>query len=178
MVSFPLSATFSGTRPGLWNRHNGAYERYRPVLAMSIDVTAEVQITRPRGDVAAYLFDPANDPEWIGGVREAQLLGEPPIAAGSRVRRVAKFLGRRIEYVNEVVAIDAGSRLHMRSVAGPFPMDIEYSLADAGDATVFRNRVQGDASGFFRIASPAMAPMVKRSIQKDAERLRDVLERR
>jgi hypothetical protein len=39
---------------------------------MSIDVTAEVQVRRPRDEVAAYMSDPANDPEWIGGLREAR----------------------------------------------------------------------------------------------------------
>ena len=159
--AFPLTAVFSASIQS----------------PMSIDVTAKARIARGREEVAAYLFDPGNDPEWIGGVQEAALLGDQPIAAGSRVRRVARFLGRRIEYVNEVVELEPDSRLRMRSVAGPFPMDIEYSLTDAGDDTIFRNRVRGDASGFFRVASPAMAPMVRRSIQKDAERLRDVLER-
>jgi hypothetical protein len=46
-----------------------------------------------------------------------------------------------------------------------------------GAGTVFRNRVRGDASGFFRLAAPIQAPLVRRSIQRDAERLRDVLER-
>ena len=146
---------------------------------MSIDVTAEATIARPRARVAAYLFDPANDPEWIGGVRTARLAGDGPVTEGSRVERVAGFLGRRIEYLVEVVEMEPARRLRMKTIAGPFPMDIEYALEDGADeTTVFRNRVRGDASGFFRIASPLMAPMVRRNIQKDAERLRDVLERR
>jgi hypothetical protein len=150
---------------------------------MTMDVTAEVRVRRPREEVAAYLFEPANDPEWIGGVSEARLLGDPPIRAGSRVARVASFLGRRIEYVNEVVELDDARVLRMRTVSGPFPMDITYSLEgeDEGDgdgATVFRNRVQGDASGFFKVAAPLLSRMVRRSIQKDAERLRRLLDGR
>jgi hypothetical protein len=150
---------------------------------MTMDVTAEVRVRRPRDEVAAYVFEPANDPEWIGGVGEARLLGEPPIGAGSRVARVASFLGRRIEYVNEVVELDDARTLRMRTVSGPFPMDSTYSLEDDGDgygggATVFRNRVRGDASGFFKVAAPLLSAMVRRSIQKDAERLRDLLDGR
>ena len=144
---------------------------------MRIDITAEVRVGRPPGAVAAYMTDPANDPEWIGGVREAHLQGDPPIAVGSRVARVASFLGRRVEYVNEVVALDA-EHLDMRSVVAPFPMHITYSFAPDGNGTVVRNRVRGEPGGFFARFGPLLAPMVRRSVRKDLERLRELLEAR
>jgi hypothetical protein len=143
---------------------------------VNIDITAEVHVRRPSADVAAYMTDPANDPEWIGGVREARLEGPPPLRPGSRVARVAGFLGRRVDYVNEVVALD-DQHLDMRSVVAPFPMHITYSFPPAGDgATTVRNRVRGAPGGFFALFGPLLAPMVRRSVQKDLERLRDVLE--
>jgi uncharacterized protein YndB with AHSA1/START domain len=146
---------------------------------VNIDVTAEVRVGRPPREVAAYMTDPANDPEWIGGLREAHLQGDPPLRVGSRVARVASFLGRRLEYVNEVVALDA-AQLDMRSVAAPFPMRITYSFMpeDDGGATTVRNRVRGEPRTFFALLGPLLAPMVKRSVQKDLGRLRDVLEGR
>jgi uncharacterized membrane protein len=145
---------------------------------MRIDVTAEVQVRRPRAEVAAYMTDPANDPAWIGGIREVRLETPPPLAAGSRVARVAAFLGRRIEYVNEVTELEPGRVLDMRSVKAPFPMWITYSFEDgAAAATVVRNRVRGDPGGVFALLGPLLAPMVRRSVQRDLERLRDVLER-
>ena len=145
---------------------------------MRIDVTAEVQVRRPRAEVAAYMVDPANDPAWIGGVREVRIETPPPLRAGSRVARVASFLGRRVEYVNEVTELDPERVLDMRSVRAPFPMRITYSFEDAdatGAATVVRNRVQGDPGGFFALFGPLLAPLVRRSVQKDLERLRDVV---
>ena len=146
---------------------------------MSIDITAEVRVRRPVADVAGYMIDPAHDPEWIGGVREVRLETPPPIGAGSRVARVASFLGRRVEYVNEVTELDPARVLDMRSVKAPFPMRVTYSFeaADGGGATVVRNRVRGAPGGFFAIFGPLLGPLVKRSVQKDLERLRDVLER-
>ena len=64
---------------------------------MAVDVTGTIQ--RPRDQVAAYLRDPANDTEWIGGIRSARLLTPGPVAVGSQVERVATFLGRRVHYV-------------------------------------------------------------------------------
>jgi uncharacterized membrane protein len=148
---------------------------------VSIDIAAEVAIRRPLRDVAAYVIDPAHHPEWIGGVREVRMETPPPLAVGSRVARVAQFLGRRVEYVNEVTELDPERVLDMRSVKAPFPMRVTYSFeaADGGAdaATIVRNRVRGAPGGFFALFGPLLAPMVKRSVQKDLERLRDVMER-
>ena len=136
---------------------------------MSIDVTAEVQVARERDAVAAYMTDPANDAEWIGGVREARLLDDPPLAEGSRVARVAKVLGRRVEYVTRVERLEPGRTLDMRSVEGPFPMRITYTFEDRDGGTVVRNRVRG---GGIRL----VAPLVRRNVQRDLERVRERLE--
>ena len=145
---------------------------------MSIDVTAELPIRRPLPEVAAYMIEPAHDPEWIGGVREVRMETPPPLAVGSQVGRVAHFLGRRVEYVNEVTELDPDRVLDMRSVRAPFPMRVTYSFeaADGGGSTIVRNRVRGTPGGFFALFGPLLGPMVKRSVQKDLERLRDVLE--
>jgi hypothetical protein len=142
-----------------------------------IDVTAEVVVKRPREEVAAYMTDPANDAEWIGGLREARLVGDPPLALGSRVARVASFLGRRIEYVNEIVGLEPARLLDMRSVVAPFPMHITYSFEDRDGGTLVRNRVRGGPGGFLSLASPVLAPVVRRSIARDLRTLRDGLER-
>jgi uncharacterized membrane protein len=143
---------------------------------MSIDVVAEVQVDRPRDEVAAYMSDPANDPEWIGGLREARLVGEPPLREGSQVARVASFMGRKVEYVNEITALEPGRTLDMRSVKAPFPMHITYTFEDRDGGTLVRNHVRG-GGGVFSLGSPLFAPMVRRNVQKDLERLRELLER-
>ena len=136
---------------------------------MSVDVTATVQVARDPAAVAAFMTDPANDPRWIGGLREAELLTEPPIGVGSRVRRVASFLGRRVEYVNEILTLGA-HELDMRSVQAPFPMHITYRFEPAPDGgTQVSNHVRGGGPRL-------VAPLVRRNVQRDLERLRDILE--
>lgn len=137
---------------------------------MGIDITAEVVVARARADVGAYMTDPANDPEWIGGLREVSRLDDGPLEVGSRVTRVASFLGRKIEYVNEILELDPARVLDMRSVVAPFPMRITYTFEDSNGGTLVRNRVRG---GGMRV----LAPFVKRSVQRDLYTLRDRLER-
>src|SRR5215210_894572 len=95
---------------------------------MAIDVTAEVTIERGADAVWDFMTDPQHEPEWIGGLKTARLQGEPPLRVGSRVERVASFLGKRIEYVNEVTELERPRLLDMRSVVAPFPMHITYTL--------------------------------------------------
>ena len=144
---------------------------------MSIDISVATTIGRPREEVAEFATDPTNDTAWIGGISEARVVTDGPPGPGSRVARVASFLGKRIEYVNEVDELVPGERLVMHSVAGPFPMRITYEFADAGDGSVARIRVEGDAGGFYAIATPILRRKVRRSVEADLARLKHLLER-
>ena len=142
---------------------------------MPVDVTATGTIGRPREEVAAYLQDPANDTSWIGGLRSARLLTPGQVTVGSRVERVASFLGRRVEYVNEITELTA-DRLAMRSMRSPFPMRVTYGHRDAGDSTTDVSvRVQGDAARFYALAAPLLGLAVRRSITRDLRNLKRVL---
>ena len=142
-----------------------------------MDVTLETVIERPRLEVARYAMDPANDPLWIGGVEEARPLSDGPIAVGSRVARVAKFMGRRIDYVLEVIEHEPTGVMVMRSIEAPFPMLVTYGFADAvGGGTVARIRIEGEPDGWMRFAGPLNSFMVKRNVRGDLKRLKGLLE--
>jgi hypothetical protein len=142
---------------------------------MSIDVQTEIRILRPRSEVAACMFDPRNDLAWTTGIVECRPLVDGPLRIGSRVERVAVFLGRRFSYQYEVVAADGEHFVEM-VVDRPFPMQVRYELEDAPGGTLARIRARGDARGFFRVARPLLARMVRRSIGADLSALRRHLE--
>ncbi len=142
---------------------------------MAIDVTAEVYIARSTGDVAAYVVNPENDAIWIGGIKSARMLTDPPVGGGTRVARVASFMGKRIEYTPEVVAYEANSLLTMKTDK-TFDMLISYEFEDSEDGTIVRIRIQGGGSGFFKLAAPLLGPAVKRNIKGDLRNLKFILE--
>jgi len=143
---------------------------------MAIDITAEVTVNAPPARVFAYAIDPANEREWIGGLVESKPLSEGPIAAGSQVARVAKFAGRRIEYVNEVTQIEPDAMLAMRSIKAPFPMQITYRFEAVDGGTRMTNRVQGGPGGLMALFGPLMAMGVKRNVSADLRRLKAAVE--
>ena len=142
----------------------------------AIDVTASTTIAAPRDEVARYVMDHRNDPIWIGGISESELMGERPLVEGSRVRRVASFMGKRIEYVNEVVLLEPGTTLEMRSVKSPFPMVVTYAFEEGEGGTRTSVRVQGDPSALYRLAGSLMSRKVRKNVQADLDRLKAILE--
>jgi len=143
-----------------------------------MDVTIEAVIDRPRGEVAGFVMDHRNDATWIGDISESELLGEPPIRVGSDDRRVARFLGRRIDYVLRVERLDDDAFLGMRSVKAPFPMAVDYAFEDQGTGTLVRIRVGGQPGRVYKLAGGMLAKQTEKSIASDLARLKALLEGR
>ncbi len=144
---------------------------------MTISLTISVTINRPRDEVAEFVMDPRNDPDWLSGIVSAKALDELPLKVGSKVERMAKFLGRPMDYVTEVVEYDPPRTLVMRTVKSPFPMKVRYEFEEKEGATLVRNVVEGEPGGFYGIAGPLLARSVKSSIKKDLNALKGRLER-
>jgi uncharacterized membrane protein len=147
-------------------------------MKVAVDVTVEQEISRDRASVAGFAMDPANDARWIKALDSVRVLDDGPVGAGTRVERVASFLGRRIEYVNEIVEHDPPRRLAMQSVKAPFPMTVTYEFDETpGGGTLARIRATGDAGGFYKVAGPLLSAAVRRGIARDLVELRRALER-
>ena len=143
---------------------------------MSVDVLTETTIERPVGEVASYAADPTNAPEWYANIESVEWRTEPPVAVGSQLAFAANFMGRRLEYVYEIVELVPGERLVMRTADGPFPMETTYTWEPAGaGSTRMTLRNRGEPAGFSRLAAPLMAPAMRRANRKDLAKLRQIL---
>jgi hypothetical protein len=146
---------------------------------MAVDVSTWVVIQRPRAEVAEYASDPGNAPAWYSNITAVEWRTSPPLQVGSRVAFVAQFLGRRLAYTYEVVDLEPGERMVMRTAEGPFPMETTYTwdtTPDGGTRMTLRNR--GTPAGFSRLVAPFMAFAVRRENRKDLAALKILLEGR
>ena len=145
---------------------------------MAVDVVTEIEIARPREEVAAYAADPDNATTWYENIERVEGRSDPPLAVGARVAFVARFLGRHLAYTYEIAELVPGERLVMRTADGTFPMETTYTWADdgrGGTRMTLRNR--GEPSGFSGLAAPLLAGAMRRANRKDLERLKEILER-
>jgi uncharacterized protein YndB with AHSA1/START domain len=145
---------------------------------MGVDVQVETTIARPVAEVAAYAGDPGNAPEWYANIASVEWRTEPPVAVGSELDFVARFLGRTLSYTYRVVELVPGARLVMETAQGPFPMRTTYTWEEAGGGTRMTLRNTGSPAGFGRVAAPMMEVAMRRATTKDLARLKALLERR
>jgi uncharacterized membrane protein len=146
---------------------------------MAVDVRTEIEIARPRVDVAAYAVDPDNAPAWYENIERVEWQTPPPLAVGSRVAFVARFLGRRLAYTYEIRELEPGERLVMSTAEGPFPMETTYTFETLpGGATRMTLRNRGEPSGFAGVAAPMLAAAMRRANRKDLARVKAILEAR
>lgn len=143
---------------------------------MDVDVTTEVVVARPRADVAAFATEPRNAPRWYTNIRSVELLTEPPVRVGSRMRFVATFLGRTIDYTYEVVELEPGERMTMSTASGPFPMTTTYTFEDTDSGTRMTLRNHGSPRGFGAVAAPVLRRGIERANRKDLAAIKALLE--
>ena len=144
---------------------------------MAVDVVTEIEIARPRAEVAAYAADPGNATAWYRNIESVAWETPPPAVVGSRVAFVARFLGRRLAYTYEVREIVPGERFVMSTSEGPFPMETTYTWADApGGGTRMTLRNRGEPSGFSKVGAPMMARAMRRANANDLREIKRILE--
>lgn len=144
---------------------------------MPVDVTVELVIERPLSEVAAFAQNPDNAPTWYENITSIEWVSSPPLSVGSRIAFVARFLGRRLAYTYEVVELEPGAKLVMRTAEGPFPMETTYTWrAEGPTSTRMALRNRGEPSGFSKLMSPLMASAIRRANRKDLEQLKRLLE--
>ncbi|HKY74554.1 MAG TPA: SRPBCC family protein [Acidimicrobiia bacterium] len=142
-----------------------------------VDVSTQIDIARPRADVAAYASDPDNATAWYVKIKSVEWKTPRPLQVGSKLAFVAQFLGRTLEYTYEVKEMVAGERFVMATAQGPFPMETTYTWEDTpagGTSMTLRNR--GEPAGFSKLVAPEMATAMQRANAKDLQRLKKLLE--
>jgi uncharacterized protein YndB with AHSA1/START domain len=143
-----------------------------------VDVKTEIEIARPRREVAAYASDPDNATTWYENIETVEWRSTRPATVGSTIAFVAEFMGRRLVYTYRVTEIVPDERFVMATAEGPFPMETTYTWTDTakgGTRMTLRNR--GEPSGLARIAAPMVAIAMRRANRRDLARLKTILER-
>ena len=144
---------------------------------MSVEVVTETEIARPRREVAEYAADPDNATRWYANIESVKWETPRPLAVGSRLAFVARFLGRSLSYTYVVREHVPGERLVMSSAEGPLPMETTYEWRDSlsgGTLMTLRNR--GEPSGFAHVAAPLLARAMRHANIKDLRKLKEILE--
>lgn len=142
---------------------------------MAIEVEEETVIERPRADVAAFMFDPRNDPEWTTGVVESRPRVKGLMKKGARIVRTVEMAGQRLEFEYRVLETDSDTFAAI-AVDDPFPMRIRYELETVPKGTLVRINAKGDPGSFIKMPGAILKLAAKRSVKADLKALKKCVE--
>ena len=146
-------------------------------LLKMVDVFTEIDIKRPIREVSEYAANPDKAPEWYVNIDSAEWKTSKPLTLGSKIAFKAKFLGKDLAYVYEIVEFIPEQKMVMKTANGPFPMETTYTWQALGaNLTRMTLRNRGVPTGFSKIFSPFMATMMKKANMKDLKKIKGILE--
>jgi hypothetical protein len=140
-----------------------------------IDVSAEIDIAASPTDVAAVMFDPAREPEWIEAVTGVEVI-DPALAPGARVKHSGRFLGRDLSWITEVEAVHFPHVLALTIAEGPFVGNVRYDVQRSAAGTRARIRNVGTPTGLGPIPASFVIGPLRSAMTADLERLKRLVE--
>ncbi len=144
---------------------------------MPLDVLTEIEIARPRAEVAAFAADPDNAPRWNEAIVSVQHQTPWPLEVGSRFAIVTQVLGQPLQYTYEIQELVPGERFVIRTEDGPFALETSYAWSDLpGGGTQMTLRNCGEPKRFSKVSAKLMATAMRRANRGDLERLKAILE--
>lgn len=141
-----------------------------------IKVSTTITIARSPAEVFGFISNFENNPRWQSGMVAARFTSEGELGVGTTYVQEARFLGRRVESTFKVLDFEPGHLVKASSTAGSFPITFTRIVEPYGGNCRVTAIVEGDASGFFKLAEPLLKPMVARSVREDYKVLKRILE--
>ncbi len=143
--------------------------------SMSVDAKAEIVIERPRGEVAAIMFDPKSDNLWITGLKNSFPQAPGLMKTGLKFERVGTLLGRYYSCIYLVTRSEDDKFVEI-AADEPFQMKIRYELDDAEDGTRASVRIQSIGDNEYTLPPASLNKAVQEWVAGDLKRLKKRLE--
>ncbi len=142
-----------------------------------IDVTVSTTISRPVGEVFAFVAEMENEPQWHTDILEVERLTAGEVGKGTNYR--IQFRPQPMspgEATVEIVEFEVDRRIVSRSDMGNMKPTMTYVFEEADGGTQVTRRIQIDISGIMKLMSPMAKMMVRRRNVGFIDNLKQVLE--
>ncbi len=135
-----------------------------------------VVINRPTEEVFAFVADIEKMSQWMSELVEAKQTSEGPMGVGTTANAAANVLGRRAESIQEVIEYEPNSKFAIKSTSGPVASKDEFTFESVAGGTKVTRVTEAELGGFFKLAEPLVARMLKRQFETNFANLKDLLE--
>jgi len=100
----------------------------------------------------------------------------PDNVVGSRYTEVRKFLGQELKTTMEITAFKENEKWAAKVVKGPVVYEATMTYQKVLEGTLVTTIVEGEPTGFFKLAERMVASALEKSIAEDQNRLKSILE--
>jgi carbon monoxide dehydrogenase subunit G len=111
-----------------------------------MEISENIHIAAAPADVAAVMFDPARDAEWMASV-QSTVPQSAGIAVGAQVARTSVVSGREIPWTTQVAGFHFPHVLRLQ-IGGGQTGAVHYEIQRAGTGSVARVRAAADMDLF------------------------------
>lgn len=140
-----------------------------------VEVTVEIEIGAAPADVAAVMFDPEREPQWMQPITEVELI-DKALAPGARVRRKANVMGKEVGWTTEVERVMFPHLLMLRVTEGPFTGTIKYEIQRGPGGSHVTIHNVGQAAGMSFIPASMIAGPLRTALTANLGRLKALVE--
>jgi hypothetical protein len=156
--------------------HGGHVARRGERAGMNtIDVAADIDIAAAPTAVAAVMFDPSREPEWVGAVTGVTVI-DAALAVGARVEHRGRLLGRELSWTTTVEAAHFPHLLALRVDGGPFVGVLRYEVQRTTDGSRVRIRGVGEPAPAAAVPAAMLTEPMGSALAADLARLKAIVE--
>ncbi len=138
-----------------------------------INIEKSVVVDKPVEEVFAFVTDGSKAPRWQEGLEAVE--GRTDLV-GSQYTEVRKFLGREMRSLMEVTSFEPHNRWAARVLHGPVPYEVSVRVEPQEGGTRLTTRVDGEPTGFFKVAEGMVKSQLEKSIEGNVQRLKRIME--
>ena len=142
-----------------------------------IKVEKTVIIKKPVEEVFAYVQNNENATKWQGGVVSVAMEEGPDNVVGSRYLEVRKFMGQEMKTSMEITTFTKNVKWGAKVVKGPVPYEVTMTYESVPEGTKITTHVEGEPTGFFKLAEGMVAGNLGKTLEEDQNRLKAILEK-
>ncbi|MCH7663746.1 MAG: SRPBCC family protein [Chloroflexi bacterium] len=140
------------------------------------EIIKSIRIEQPIEVVYEYLTALKNLPERIPSVLKAEMLSGEELSTGSQYLVTSKVLGKQAEMIYEITMMESNQVYATKIISGSQPLFERYQFEEDEKGTKLTVTANGEMPGLIKIFSGSFKRLLKKQVENDLERLKDILE--
>ena len=143
-----------------------------------IEATVTINIAKPISEVFEYTANPLHAQDWYENVKKSEYeLQDGKVLVGSKASLRTNIMGKDYDFTYNIVVLERDQRMLMKTEAGPFPMESEYTfraIDDTHTEVTIVNRATPKGVPSFLVSM--VKGKVQKTIEESAAQLKQILE--